>query len=133
MNQKLDQAKYEVEKMKKEEKYSEECDSFYLSRGSEGYGSSVFEQETGCVTLSVPATQMLELMLCALTEESGRLELITDIEDRLGSPGYPDYFSWESNVKSYRGKAIISLIFKDGKPEFSFDLPEHESHPWSGW
>ena len=83
--------------------------------------------------LYIPQKYMKELLQQAINTGQGKIEIQTDIEDRLGSPGWPEYQSWENNVKNYCGKAVISLVIKEDNLIFSYELPEHENHPWSGY
>jgi len=121
-----------IELLKKQEGYFRGTDSFYLVRGNPGYGNAVFEAEMGEVRIQILRRDMEKLVEQAIDEGKGKLEIMTNVSDTLGSPGYPDYMSWENNVKNYVGKAIISLEIGE-KIVFSYELPEHSSHPWSGW
>ena len=98
-----------LELLKTQLDYHREKDVFYLRDGSEGYGEEVFKKNTGTVSIRIPGCSMAELVRHTLDEGKGRLEIETDIEDRLGSPGYPDYLWWESAVKQYTGKAILLM------------------------
>jgi len=113
--------------------YSHTSDLFYLRDGDLGYRDEVFGKRTGCVEICIPQKYMKELLQQAINTGQGKIEIQTDIEDRLGSPGWPEYQSWENNVKNYCGKAVISLVIKEDNLIFSYELPEHENHPWSGY
>ena len=119
--------------MKKDFDYRECTDSYYLHRGSKGYGDEVFEKKTGAISIGVRRKSMERLVKQALKKGKSRLTIKTSIEDRLGSPGYPEYMWYEESVKRYRGKAVIFLELKDNELKFDWELPEHDQHGWSGW
>ena len=113
--------------------YQPMYDKYYLKDGNEGYGDEVFEKDTGAITIAIPGKSILDLASKAVQHGKAEIEIETNIEDRLGSPGYPDYLWYENNVKQYRGKANIRLEITEGEPILSYELPEHDRHKWSGW
>lgn len=116
-----------------EVKYDEVAGVFFLRHGELGYGPDVLTRATGCLEVRIPREAMQRLTTAAVEHGQDTIEIMTPVSDRLGSPGYPNYQWWETSVKEYTGRAIITLDLKGGRINFTYSLPEHDQHPWSGW
>lgn len=109
-------------------------DKYRFSIGSEGYGSEVLQALEGEITVYIEhyvIQGILELAQHRSRQEAYR-EVLVDVIDRLGSPGYPEYQWWENNTKNYRGEATITA--RAGEPaSLTITLPEHFRFEWYGW
>lgn len=122
-----------MEFFKEKLNYQKEDDVFYFRNGNPGHGDVVFEMASGEVCIEIPGSSMEQLVTQLVNQGKGRLEIKTNIFDRKGSPGFPEYHSWESNVKDYHGTAILYLEMDEDIPKLTYELPEHDQHSWSGW
>jgi hypothetical protein len=110
-------------------------DRYIFETGDEGYGPEVLEKEAGRLVVTVrpnDVEELIELARRRVSKEASR-SVLTDVEECLGSPGYPNYLWYERNVRHYRGEASLSLDMSDDVVSFSITLPEHFRHEWSGW
>lgn len=106
---------------------------FCLEDGQTGYGDEVFSMKSGLITIHIPEAIITQLLAAAIDKGEAKVDFVTDVEDRLGSPGSPNFQGWEDNVKQYHGQVILSLKIENGEARFSYQLPEHELHDWSGY
>ena len=113
--------------------YDRKHDMFYFKGGDEGSGEEVFEKEFGALTISFPGSSVAALVTKAVREEKAGIDVEMDVEDRLGSPGSPEYLWWENNTKQYTTQARIALDLSGNALKISLELPDHGLHPWHGW
>ncbi len=113
--------------------FDREQNAFYIKRVDEGYGNEVFDKDTGALTFKISGKDIEQTIREAVKNGKASLDINMEVEDRLGSPGYPDYMWWENNVKQYTGKAKISFEIENEIIKLSIELPHHFDKEWSGW
>lgn len=113
--------------------YDVSNNTYHVKYGKKGYGKSVLYRKRGEVTFALPHVQVLELITEALAKGEQTRTFKVDIEDRLGSPGYPEYWPTHANIKRYTGPVNVSLTLNNGEAGLKFELSDHDKHPWSGW
>ena len=108
-------------------------ENYVFTEGQEGYGPEVFDMQTGRISLKLPVSIAEELIEMTVKEGMGTKEYRAEIEDRLGSPGYPDYQWYENNTKQYIGRVQATLSLVNNKPSLQLRLQDHLEQKWHGW